>query len=380
MTRDKKGLEIVGARVQVLTAPVSDGTAMSFSMLSRRATVLLELETRNGFVGIGESWVNFPEWAPTERVATITQGVLPLLIGEDSRRISYLHQKMTKALTPVGRQWGAPGPIMQAISAADIALWDLSGRSQGKSISELAGGRLRETIPIYASSLGPTGVKEQGLLCNSRGYKAVKVKLGFGKNFDEQILTTAQETCGPDTVLFADANQAWSLDQAIAMAPILRRHNVAWIEEPIKGNDLATLETLYEESGISIATGENLTCYDDFIPYIDSDAIEVLQPDLTKAGGISEVLSICKLAESKGKKVMPHFYGGAVGFGATLQLAASMSNIISIEYDIRDNPLRDSLLLDPPKPVDGIITIPNGPGLGINLDYQAISRYLKEIA
>lgn len=377
---DKRDFQLVAARVKVLTAPVSDGTAMSFSTLTRRAMVLLELEIRNGLVGVGESWVNFPEWAPTERVATITHGVLPLLMGEDSRRISYLHQLMTDALKPVGRQWGAPGPIMQAISAADIALWDLLGRSQEKSISELAGGRHKEAIDIYASSLGPTGVKEQGQLCNYRNYSAVKVKLGFGRSSDETTLATAAETCGEKTILYADANQAWSLQQAIEMAPILQSYNVAWIEEPIKGNGLPELEILNKKTGLSIATGENLTCYEEFIPYIRSQAISVIQPDLTKAGGLSEVLSICKLAESRGKTVIPHFYGGAVGFAATLQLAASMSGISSIEYDIRDNPLRDSLLVNPPIPSNGVIPIPNGSGLGIDLDTEAISLYLKETA
>ncbi len=380
MSAGARSFQIVDARVRVLTAPVSDGTAMSFSTLSRRAMVLLELETRNGLVGVGESWVNFPEWAPIERVATINQGVVPLLMGEDSRRINYLHQLMTNALTPVGRQWGAPGPIMQAISAADIALWDLWGKAQEKSISELAEGRRRERIDIYASSLGPTGVKAQGLFCKSQGYSAVKVKLGFGRSNDEITLATATENCGESTILYADANQAWSLDQAIEMAPILNSYNVKWIEEPIRGNNLGELETLNRKTGLSIATGENLTCYEDFIPYIRSDAINVIQPDLTKAGGLSEILSVCKLAESAGKTVVPHFYGGAVGFAATLQLAASMSCVSSIEYNIRDNPLRDSLLIEPPRPTDGVIPIPNGPGLGIELDTEAISHYIKETA
>lgn len=380
MITDRRDSQIVDARVLVLTAPVSDGTAMSFSTLSRRATVILELETRSGLVGVGESWVNFPEWAPIERVATINHGVVPLLMGEDSRRINYLHQLMTSTLNPVGRQWGAPGPIMQAISAADIALWDLWGKAQEKSISELAEGRQRETIDIYASSLGPTGVKAQGLYCKSQGYSAVKVKLGFGKSNDEQTLAVTSEICGENTLLYADANQAWSLEQAIEMAPILREYNVIWIEEPIRGNDLAELEILNRKTGLSIATGENLTCYEDFIPYIRSEAISVIQPDLTKAGGLSEVLSVCKLAGSEGKTIIPHFYGSAVGFAATLQLAATMSSISSIEYDIRDNPLRDSLLIDPPLPTDGVIPIPNGPGLGIELDTKAISHYIKETA
>ena len=378
MTKDSAEMQIVNARVKTLTAPVTDGTKMSFSSLSRRATVLVELETRSGLIGLGESWVNFPEWAPTERVATLTQGILPLVIGEDASEISILHDRMTRSLIPIGRQWGAPGPIMQGISAVDIALWDLLGKAQGKSVAELLGGRKRENVNVYASSLGPTGVSEQANLCKLGGFSAVKVKLGFGKDTDAENLATASQICGDDTVLYADANQGWTLEQAIDMAPLLQKYNIAWIEEPISGNDLAELEIFHSKTGLRVATGENLLRSSDFIPYICSKAIAIIQPDLTKSGGFSEVLSICRIAESEGKEVIPHFYGGAIGFGATLQLASSMLNISTIEYDIRDNPLRDSLIKNPPTPVNGKISIPDAPGLGIELDEKAISKYAKE--
>lgn len=378
MTVARSAFEIVKASVRVLTAPVLDGTAMSFAPLKRRATVLLELETRNGLVGFGESWVNFPEWAPIERLATLREGVLPLLLSEDSRRITYLHRVMTQTLTPVGRQWGAPGPIMQAISAADTALWDLHGKAHGEAISWLAGGRVRDTVPVYASSLGPTLVKEQGLLCMSEGYSAVKVKLGFGRSRDETTLSDAQAACGVEMVLYADANQGWSLAEAIEMAPLLHKYNVAWIEEPIRGNHLVDLEEFYRKTNLPIATGENLYSCEAFMPYINSPAIKIVQPDITKTGGITEVIAICKLAEAMGTDVIPHMYGGAIGFAATLQLAACMPSVTSIEYDIRDNPLRDSLLIDGPKPLNGVITIPDKPGLAIDLDPQAIMAHLKE--
>ena len=348
---------------------------MSFSTLSRRAMVLLELETHSGLTGMGESWVNFPEWAPVERVATLTRGVLPLLIGKDSRKIQRLHDKMINSLEPIGRQWGAPGPIMQAISAADIALWDLLAKTEKKSISELIGSRCRDSIEIYASSLGPTGVKAQGRLCTSLSYKSIKVKLGFGHTKDERTLATAREVCGQDTTLYADANQGWSLSQALEMAPLLHKYNVAWIEEPIRGNKLKDLESFYSAADLPVATGENLYSYEEFVPYISSPAVKIIQPDLTKAGGFTEVISICKLAEAEEKIVIPHFYGGAVGFAATLQLAASSRSISSIEYDIRENPLRDSLMINPPTPVNGFISIPAEPGLGINLDPQTLSKY-----
>ena len=285
---------------------------------------------------------------------------------------------MTQTLTPIGRQWGAPGPIMQAISAADTALWDLQGKAHGEAISWLAGGRVRDTVPVYASSLGPTQVEEQGHFCMSEGYHAVKVKLGFGKSRDEVTLSEAQGTCGTETVLYADANQGWTLTEALEMAPLLHEYNIAWIEEPIRGNQLADLEEFYRKTDLPIATGENLYSCEAFVPYINSPAIKIVQPDITKTGGLTEAFTICKLAEAMGTEVMPHVYGGAVGFAASLQLAACMPSVTSIEYDIRDNPLRDSLILNGPRPTNGVISIPDKPGLGIELDSQAIDLYHKE--
>ena len=368
--------EIVHARVRVLSAPVSDGTAMSFGSLTRRATVLLEIETRDGLVGLGESWVNFPEWAPTERVATLTHGVIPILLNEDARRITQLHRVMMSNLGPLGRQWGAPGPVMQAISAADIALWDLRGKAHGESVASLLGGRVREVVPVYASSLGPQGVAYDGAQCRSNGFGGVKVKLGFGRTRDEATLAEARGVLGSEVTLCADANQAWTLVEAVSMGPLLHEHDVAWVEEPIQGNQLADLEAFYERTGLPVATGENLHSVEVFLQYIASPAVHIVQPDVTKAGGFSDLLAICRIADALGVEVMPHFYGGAVGFGGTLQCAACMPSVSRVEYDVRENPLRDSLLLNGPVPVGGVVAIPDGPGLGLDLDLDAMEPYL----
>ncbi len=365
-------------RVRVLRAPVSDGIAMSFAPLLRRTMVLSELEADDGNVGVGESWANFPEWAAVERVATLKQGVFPLLVDADARQITSLHRSMTAALAPISRQWGAPGPIMQAISAVDVALWDLRGKARNTAISWLAGGRVRNTVPVYASSLGPDNVEEQGLECAAKAYNAVKVKLGFGRDRDEGILAAARATCGDDIALYADANQAWDLPQALAMATTLRDYRVEWVEEPIRGNRLADLEIFHERSGLGVATGENLYGRGEFWPYIASPGIQVLQPDVAKTGGLTETFAICELAEMHGKQVIPHLYGGAVAFAATLQLAASAPCVTAIEYDVRDNPLRDGLLLNPPYPVNGSIEIPEGPGLGLELDPVALDKYSED--
>jgi L-alanine-DL-glutamate epimerase-like enolase superfamily enzyme len=368
------------ARVRTLAAEVDDGIAMSFAPLRRRSMVMVELATEDGRVGRGESWVNFPSWAPVERVVTLTEGVLPLLRERDLNQISLLHHDLLAALEPVGRQWGARGPIRQAISAVDVALWDLRAQQLGIPIHGLLGGLVRDEIPVYASSLGPDGVAELAARCRDAGFRALKVKLGFGRETDDRNLATVRKICGPDMVVHADANQGWTLAEAIAAAPMLREHGVGWIEEPVRGDALADLERLYERTGLLIATGENLYGCAEFEPYARSEAVQVLQPDIAKTGGLTEALGVCALAASHGKQVAPHLYGGALGFLATLQLAAAALQVTTVEYDVRSNPLRDPLLDPAPAPVAGVLAIPSGPGLGVALNHQAVQTFSEVIA
>lgn len=368
------GTRIVDARLQVLRAPADDGIAMSFAPMPHRTMVLVEVRTADGRTGYGESWVNYPPWAPAEREATLRDGVFPLILGEDAAGIAALHRRMRDALGPIGRQWGAPGPIMQAISAVDVALWDLRGRATGSAVARLLGGRVRDEIGVYASSLGPHDVAAHGARCRRDGHTAVKVKLGFGRRADEEILAGARASLGPDIALYADANQAWSLDEAIGMAEVLRAFDVAWIEEPVAGDALADLERLHEATGLPIATGENLYGMAAFGPYLDSPAVAIVQPDVAKTGGLTEATAICAAAHARGKRVLPHLYGGAVAYAATLQLAAAAPAVAGVEYDVRTNPLRDPLLRDPPRVERGTVRLPDGPGLGVELDLDAVAR------
>jgi L-alanine-DL-glutamate epimerase-like enolase superfamily enzyme len=369
------GSRIVDARLRVLRARSGDGIAMSFAPLTHRAMVLVEVETADGRVGYGESWINYPPWAASERTATLREGVFPLLLGEDADRIRQLHATLRSRLGPLGRQWGAPGPIMQAISAVDVALWDLAGKAGGVAVSRLAGGRYREEIPVYASSLGPDGVPEQAARCAAFDHTAVKVKLGFGRERDERILAEARTALGDGTTLYADANQGWTLAEAIAMAPLLRSYGVQWIEEPVRGDRVADLEALHSATGVLIATGENVYGCEEFTAYAASPAVAILQPDIAKTGGMTECLTVCELAHAYGKSVLPHLYGGAVAFAATLQLAATAPAVAGVEYDIRDNPLRDPLLTDPPSVRHGRIALPDLPGIGARLDGEAVAEH-----
>jgi len=369
-----KGSCIAAARARLLRAEIKDGVAMSFSPLHRRTTILVELETTEGLIGYGESWANFPPWIEHERLATLREGLFPLIVGAPYDDIAAIHLRLLDRLEAIGRQWGAPGPIMQAISAVDIALWDLAGKARGQSIADVVS-RVRTRIPVYASSLGPENVRSQAERCRDAGHLAVKVKVGFGRERDQANLESTRTICGDDIRIYADANQAWSLQEAIEMVDVLKGSGTAWIEEPLRGNSLRELEILHQRTGMDIATGENIYGRTDFAAYCRSSGVQVIQPDVTKCGGLTETIEICRMASEAEKTVMPHLYGGAVGFAATLQLAGAAPSVAAIEYDVRENPLRDPIWPDAPLALDGVVEIPSGPGLGMSPDMNEVGRY-----
>jgi L-alanine-DL-glutamate epimerase-like enolase superfamily enzyme len=261
---------------------------------------------------------------------------------------------------------------MQAISGADLALWDLAGRAAGVPVAELAGGRVRDRVPVYASGVGPTGVAALVADCARRGFAAVKLRLGFGRERDEANVRAAREAA-PELELLADANQAWTLEEAVAIAPVLRECAVAWVEEPVRGDDPDELAALHRRTGLTVATGENLYGREAFEPYLARQEIGVLQPDVSKGGGLTEALAVCRRAEACGRVVAPHLYGGAFAYAATLQLAAAAPTVRTVEYDVRENPLRDGLLVDPPPVIDGHVAIPATAGLGATIDAGALA-------
>lgn len=369
---------ITEVRVRTLKAPLGEPVVMACGEITARTTVLVEIQRADGLVGIGESWANHPHWVAAERTATLIDGIAPLLLGEDPRHIAALHAKLARSLSGPARQWGGQAPLLQAVSGVDIALWDLAGKSLGVGVADLIGGRFRDRVPAYASGLGPDRVEDIGAHCLDAGWDALKVRVGFDPDLDRSNLQAARRILGPDRLLAADANQGWRPGEARRMARTLGETGVAWIEEPIVDASVEDLEAFAVHTGMTVALGENLAGSAAFLPYLGSSDRFLLQPDITKIGGFSHALPVCQLAGAAGVAVAPHFYGGAVGWAATLQLAAACPSIDSVEYDIRPNQLRDDLLGRPPAVAGGMVQVPAGPGLGVSLDGDLLDNYTTE--
>lgn len=372
---DRPALVLDRCTITVLSAPVDEPVLMSFSQLGSRDVVVVELEAE-GHVGLGESWVNYPSWAAVERVATLEQGVVPLLVGLDVSDPARVHDLLVESLVRVARQWGAPGPVWQAISAVDTALWDLVARVRGVPVATLlGGGATRTVVPAYASGVGPTDVDGFCSRAAEQGIRTVKARVGFGREQDERILTQARTALGDDVELCADANQAWTPDEALDFCRWSAPLRLGWLEEPVAGNRVEDLAQLHDATGAALACGENVYGAAEFARYVDSGAVRMIQPDLAKSGGFTMA---SRLATSLPPTVLlsPHCYGGAVVNVASVHLAAAFDLVPYVELDVRPNPLRDRLLTVPVVARDGHLPVPSGPGLGVDLDRDVMDHYL----
>lgn len=368
---------IVDVRPIPLRAPLETPVRMALGEMRWRNGMLIEVATDAGVSGIGESWVNFPAWAPIERVATIAEGLRPLLLGEsvgDPRRIQ---RQLVDSLHRLALQWGAIGPIYQAISGIDLALWDLAGKLAGAPVWQLLGAPSQDTVGAYASGLGPDRVAEQAGAAVSVGFPAVKLKVGFGGDRDERNLDVARAAIGERT-LFTDANRGWTLDQAWASAALLRAARADWIEEPLAVDDPAWSE-IRKVLPLPVAGGENLYGARTFADWIRSGRLQVVQPDVGKCGGITAAHAIMTGPDTAGVRLAPHYFGGAVGLAATIHLFAALpaDRRVLVEYDINPNPLREDLLTEPLYLGNGLLRVPDRPGLGIELNPTAIERYAR---
>jgi L-alanine-DL-glutamate epimerase-like enolase superfamily enzyme len=367
---------ITDVRPILLRAPISTPVRMAVGQLQARQAVLVAIDTDAGLTGIGESWVNYPSWGPVERLATITQGLRPLLVGEVVDDPVRLWHRCVDALHRLALQWGAIGPIYQAISGTDLALWDLAGQIAAVPIWRLLGAPRQDRVPAYASGLGPDGVGQQALSAVAAGFGAVKLKVGFGRDTDERNLAAVRTAIGPATLL-TDANQGWTLPIAAAMRPALTAAQAASVEEPFPADDEPAWREARRALGLPLAAGENLYGRRQFERWFDQGLLDVVQPDVCKCGGITAARDILGLAATRSLRQAPHFFGSAVGLAATIHLFAALppEQRTLVEYDINPNPLREELLTEPLWLGAGTLRVPQGPGLGVALREAALAAY-----
>lgn len=355
---------------------------VSFGSMHARHLVLVIVELDDGTIGIGETWTNFPAWACRERTLTLEEGLRPLVQGRQVGDVAAFTRDLLEELAPLARHWGAWGPVYQAVSGLDIALWDAVGRRERVSVAELvarssggAGRPVGEAVTVYASGLGPTHAVETAASAYAAGVRTLKLKVGFGFDTDAANLR-ALRSAYPDVAIAVDANQAWTLDEAVRYAPLLSEFACLWVEEPLVTEMAAPLACLAERLPCPIAFGENAYGLSILAELAGREAVAILQPDVTKTGGLSSALGVYDVADDYGLIVTPHFLGGAIGQAASAHLVAGRDPLGMIEMDANPNPFRQRALRSPLSVVDGALSVPVGPGLGVELDTEWLRHLL----
>jgi L-alanine-DL-glutamate epimerase-like enolase superfamily enzyme len=337
---------------------------------------LIAVHTDTGMVGLGSVFSN------DDLVRASLALLEPLYVGESALEPERVSEKLHQNMFWLGRG----GSITHTISGIDIALWDLLGKATGQSVGRLLGGRYRERVQPYASLLmqEPVKMRDSLLAVKSHGFRAFKIGWGpFGRNssaMDEAIVKAAREAIGPDCRLMVDAGGSdayWTngYKWALNAARMLASYDVYWFEEPLQPDALEDFVLLREHSPIAIAGGEVLTRRQSFQPWLQARAFDIVQPDVTKVGGISEERRIAWMAQDYGVRFIPHGWNTAVGLAADLQLASAFPGTDLVEY-LTGSPFIDDITMGGWQlDADGMLCIPTQPGLGLELDPDAIARY-----
>ncbi len=339
---------------------------------------LIAVFTDEDLIGLGSVFTN-------DGLVRAALSVLePLYRGENALEPERVSEKLRQHMFWLGRG----GSITHTISGIDIALWDLLGKATGQPVGRLLGGRYRERVRPYASLLmdQPAPLAEHLQQIAGQGFRAFKMGWGpFGRvsaALDEAIVRAARDAVGPDALLMVDAGGSdafWAQGYkwALRTAEMLAAYDVAWFEEPLVPDALRDYAALRRASPVPIAGGEVLTRRQSFQPWLQEGAFDIVQPDVTKVGGITESRRIAWMAEEHGVRFIPHGWNTALGLAADLQLASAFPGTDLVEY-IAGSPYVDEIVaggwqLDGA----GMLSIPDAPGLGIALDLEAVARYTR---
>lgn len=338
---------------------------------------LIAVHTDAGITGYGSVFTD------GRLVQAGLQVLEPLFMGENALEPERVTEKLHQNTFWMGRG----GTLTHTISGIDIALWDILGKATRMPVGRLLGGRYRSRVQPYCSLLmeQPERMSDVITPYREQGFKAFKIGWGpFGRamdaKLDREIIRAAREAAGPDAKLFVDAGASdahWphGLKWAMRTADMLGEYNIGWFEEALKPDAIDDFCHLRRVSPVPIAGGEVLTRRQAFLPWLTRGAFDIVQPDVTKVGGISEQRRIAWLAHDFGVKYIGHGWNTALGVAADLQLASAFPDTDLVEF-IGGSPYVDGILCNPfTLDADGYLTIPDQPGLGVELDPEKVGQY-----
>ena len=339
---------------------------------------LVAVHTDEGITGVGSVFTS------DELVRASLSLLEPMAKGENALEPERVSEKLHQHTFWQGRG----GSITHTISGIDIALWDILGKTTGQPVGRLLGGRYRDRVKPYASLLmvDPAPLAENLLALKAQGYRAFKIGWGpFGRRdaaTDEAIVRAARKAVGDTNMLMVDAGGSdafWTQGYkwALRTAQMLASYNVAWFEEPLSPDALEDFVQLRRAAPLPISGGETLTRRQSFRPWLEAGAFDIVQPDVTKVGGISEERKIAQMAQDHGIKFVPHGWNTAVGVAADLHLASAFPGTDLIEYKTGSAYVDEIVVGGWKLDADGMLAIPDRPGLGVPLDLDRVAHYAR---
>ena len=363
-----------------------------FGRLRTFDAAILRIETDSGIIGWGEG-KNAAGSAGSYAalVHLLNHEVAPRLIGRDAGAITAIWEDLyngVRAGAAAARGHPMPelarrGLTMAAISAVDIALWDSAGKALDRPIWALLGGRKAARLPAYASGgwadAAGIGAQLQGYI-DAGGFRAVKMRIGsmdHRPHVSAERVRAARRALGPEVELMVDAHGTYTVAEAKRFATMVADCDLAWFEEPVSADDRAGLAEFRRWSGIPVALGESECSRFDFAALIAARAVDIVQPDPAFCGGITETMRIATLASAFNLRFAPHLWAGAPCFFAGLHCLAASPAGFTVEFSLGANPMIHSLSRAPVVVQDGMIAVPDGPGLGLDIDTDMIARYAK---
>lgn len=368
------GFRIARLDCHVYRAPITTPVQTSFGIMRDRPMVLVRAEDTDGCFGWGEVWCNFPGVGAEHRARLIDSVLAPLLLAGTfaSPRDAFAH--LERATEILAIQSAEYGPIAQSIAGIDLALWDLAARRQSLPLWKLLGGD-SDSVAAYASGLNPTAPETVALRCFAAGYRAFKLKIGFGHDIDLANLARLRDVLGPDVTLMADANQGWALEKACEQMALLRPFELGWLEEPLRADRPQAEWFELSALGIPLAAGENMASDAAFSDAIRAGALSVIQPDVAKWGGITKCFPIAQDIVAAGLRYCPHYLGGGIGLLASAHCLAAAGGDGMLEIDGNANPLRTLLCTPFDHLADGRVSLGHGAGLGVASLPEALQAF-----
>lgn len=379
-------MEITDIRVHTLALPAIESSKAN----SSQDACILEVETDDGTVGIGEAdaspavvkaVVNAPH------SDKISGGLRNVVEGRDPFDVEVLWNEMYKKTYYFGRK----GAALAAISAIDIALWDIIGKAVDRPLYQLLGGKHRDSVRAYASTLFPERpedlehMRSEAQQVVEDGFNAVKFGWGcFGddREADQRLLATARETLGSDVDLMVDLGMAWEGETKRAIKGINEldaEHDLFWVEEPVLADNYEGYAKISDACSTRIVGGEEEYSVYGFKTFIENGDVDGVQPDVARSGGITHMEKIAALSQAHGLPVYPHGYSTDIIIAANLHLIAANENLPLLEYCIEDSPLRWDVVNEEFPVEDGRVSVPDRPGLGVTLNEDTIAKYQEDM-